>query len=147
MSRHLPVIPRLALTAVLATSVAIAPNWANPASASVAVVINRQPQVHKATNLSGKWSGNYSGSFTGTFELSWNQLGQKLKGTIRVSAFDNEPSSIKGTVHGSAITFGTVGTEAISYSGSCSGNTMSGTWKIQAGGRTMGSGSWSASRA
>jgi hypothetical protein len=63
-----------------------------------------------------------------------------------VSAFKDVPTSIHGTVEGASIRFGTVGSESITYSGSVSGNSMSGTWKIEAGGRAMGGGSWKASR-
>ncbi len=145
MSRRWPVAPKLALISALTAFVAVAPNWGNAASASAPAVVNH-PQVKKVGPLSGKWAGSYSGSFSGTFAVSWTQMGQKLSGTIKISAFNSVPTSIHGSVHGNAITFGTVGTEAITYSGSFSGSSMSGTWKIQAGGRAMGSGSWSASR-
>jgi hypothetical protein len=45
-------------------------------------------------------------------------------------------------VQGGAIQFGTVGSAAITYSGSVSGNSMSGTYQVANGG----SGSWSASK-
>lgn len=98
--------------------------------------------------LSGKWSGSYSGSYSGTFTLTWQELKQKLNGKIKISAFNNTPTTIDGTVKGSSITFGTVGgTQALTYSGTVSGNTMSGTWQIKADGRKMGGGAWNASRA
>jgi hypothetical protein len=100
----------------------------------------------KDGSLSGKWSGSYSGSFSGTFKLTWQQSGQDLSGTIRISGFGDVPTSIHGTVHGSSIRFGTVGSETITYSGSASGSSMSGTWKIQTAGRSLGGGSWKASR-
>ena len=100
----------------------------------------------QARALSGKWSGTYSGSFTGSFKLTWQQSGHNLGGTITISRFNNEPTSIDGTVHGATIRFGTVGSEAITYAGSVSGKSMSGTWKIQAAGRSMGGGSWNASK-
>jgi hypothetical protein len=96
--------------------------------------------------LSGKWSGSYSGSFSGTFNLTWQQSGTQLSGTIMVSGFHNVPTSINGTVKGTSISFGTVGSESITYSGSVSGSSMSGSWTIQAGGRSVGTGSWQASR-
>ena len=82
MSRRWPVVPRSVFIAGLAAFVAIAPNWASPASASAPAVTHRL-QVKKVGPLSGKWSGSYSGSFSGTFALSWTQLGQKLSGTIK----------------------------------------------------------------
>ncbi len=96
--------------------------------------------------LSGKWSGSYSGAFSGTFSLSWQQTGANLNGTITISSYGDKPTSIHGTIKGSSISFGTVGSKAINYSGSVSGNSMSGTWKIKAGRLTEGGGSWHASR-
>ena len=96
--------------------------------------------------LSGKWSGTYSGTFTGTFKLTWQQSGHNLGGSITISGFNNVPTSINGTAQGTAIRFGTVGSEAITYTGSVSAKSMSGTWKIQAAGRSMGGGSWNASK-
>jgi|SRR5215469_6957652 len=94
--------------------------------------------------LSGKWSGNYSGAYNGTFRLSWHQSGSHLHGTITIS----NPRSrlgINGTVHGTAITFGTVGSTAITYSGTVSGSSMSGTYQVQGANGSTG-GPWSASK-
>ncbi len=95
--------------------------------------------------LSGKWAGHYSGSYNGTFSLTWSQSGTHLRGTIKIS----NPAStlpINGTVNGSAIRFGTVGSTAITYSGTVSGGSMSGTYKVAAGNGSAG-GPWSAARA
>ena len=51
-----------------------------------------------------------------------------------------------GTVQGGTIKFGTVGSEDITYSGSVSGSSMSGTWQIKGAGGAAGGGPWSASR-
>ena len=91
-------------------------------------------------DLSGTWSGNYSGSFTGTFTLTWQQSGSQLNGTIHLST-DGSPN-INGTVTGDTIKFGTVGSTAIAYSGTVSGDSMSGTYTV--GG--SGGGSWSANK-
>jgi hypothetical protein len=88
--------------------------------------------------LSGTWSGTYGGAYHGTFTLHWTQSGSKLSGTIKLSNPNSEPS-IKGHVQGSTITFGTVGSEAITYSGSVSGKSMSGKYQTPGGG-----GSWGA---
>ncbi|WP_426562434.1 hypothetical protein ACPPVT_17375 [Angustibacter sp. McL0619] len=48
-----------------------------------------------------------------------------------------------GTVHGKTITFGTVGTAAITYSGRVSGDSMAGTYRLNG---SLG-GPWSATRA
>jgi hypothetical protein len=138
----------LALTTGAAALMAIAPGWSSStwASAPTSHKVHHVSPLPKIGPLSGKWSGSYSGAFSGTFKLTWQQVGQNLSGKISISGFSNAPTSIHGTDQGGAIRFGTVGSEAITYSGSVSGNSMSGTWKIQAGGRAMGGGSWKASR-
>ena len=97
-----------------------------------------------ASALSGKWSGQYSGAYAGTFALHWHQKGSKLSGRIHISA---PPGSfpIHGTVSGSHITFGTVGSLAITYSGTVSGTSMSGTYQVHGGSSTVG-GPWSATK-
>jgi hypothetical protein len=95
-----------------------------------------------ATDLAGSWSGTYSGSFQGTFTLSWQQTGSKLSGTIKLS----DPAStvpLHGSVTGSSIQFGTVGSTAVTYSGTFSGGSMSGTWQIKG---SSDGGPWSASK-
>ena len=97
-------------------------------------------------NLSGHWSGRYSGTFTGTFDLTWHQSGTSLAGTITISSLNDGGTAINGSVQGSSIRFGTVGSQAITYTGSVTGSSMSGSWQIAAGGQSHGGGSWSASR-
>ncbi len=98
------------------------------------------PTTAVATSgLSGTWSGQYSGAYQGTFILIWQQSGSDLSGTINLST-DGTPS-VNGTVSGSSIRFGTVGSSAITYTGTVSGNSMSGSYQTPGGG-----GSWSASK-
>jgi hypothetical protein len=94
--------------------------------------------------LSGTWSGQYGGAYSGTFTLHWQQNNSKLSGTIQLSTAGTLP--INGMVQGSSIHFGTVGSMAITYSGSVSGSSMSGSYQVQAGSSTQ-TGTWSASRA
>jgi hypothetical protein len=94
--------------------------------------------------LSGKWAGHYSGSFSGDFTVRWRQTGAHLHGTIHLSNPGNT-MPINGTVHGSTISFGTVGSMAITYSGTVSGSSMSGTYKVHSANGASG-GPWSASR-
>jgi outer membrane biogenesis lipoprotein LolB len=94
-----------------------------------------------ATGLSGSWSGQYGGAFSGTFTLTWTQTGSDLSGKITLS----DPAgttNLHGTVNGSAISFGTVGSTAVTYTGSVSGSSMSGNYQVggQAGG------TWSATK-
>jgi hypothetical protein len=93
------------------------------------------------SDLSGTWKGTYGGTFSGTFTLDWKQTGSKLSGTIELSS---GPGSlpINGRLEGDTITFGTVGSTAIQYSGSVSGSSMSGTYKVRSGGGARGD--WSA---
>ncbi len=94
--------------------------------------------------LSGKWNGKYSGAYQGTFVLNWRQSGSKLSGTIKISSpADTLP--IHGTVQGNVIKFGTVGSVGIQYSGTVSGNSMSGTYKVLTSGSSVG-GPWSANK-
>jgi hypothetical protein len=93
-----------------------------------------------AVDLSGGWSGMYSGPFTGTFTLTWTQSGSSLDGTIHLSS-PADTLHINGTVTGSAIGFGAVG--VVTYSGTVSGTSMSGSYIDVANGQ---SGSWSANK-
>ncbi|HEV3402679.1 MAG TPA: hypothetical protein VG073_00245 [Gaiellaceae bacterium] len=92
-------------------------------------------------SLSGTWSGTYGGAYHGTFTLRWKQAGARLSGTIKLSNANSAPAitTIKGSVHGTAIRFGTVGSAAITDSGSVSGTSMAGSYQTPGGG-----GSWSA---
>ncbi|MGO9964668.1 MAG: hypothetical protein ACLPUG_14750 [Acidimicrobiales bacterium] len=153
MFRRLLVVPRLALVTGVAALVAVAPGWANSTWASApghtayhAAQKSKPKPKPKVGPLSGKWSGSYSGTFSGTFSLTWQQSGQNLSGTIKISGFSDVPTSLHGTVQGGSISFGTVGSKSITYSGSVSGSSMSGSWKMKAGGQLLGGGSWKASR-
>jgi len=92
------------------------------------------------SDLSGKWNGQYSGAYNGTFVLNWQQSGSTLSGEITLSA-PQSTLSIHGALHGSSITFGTVGSLAITYTGTVSGSSMSGKYSTPGGG-----GTWSASK-
>ena len=117
---------------------------ANPAAAPAATA---PAQSAASSGLSGKWRGQYSGTFQGHFVLRWHQSGSKLSGTITLSAPSRGTVPIHGTVQGGTIKFGTVGSEAITYSGSVSGNSMSGTWQIKGqSGAAGGGGPWNASK-
>lgn len=148
-------LPRVLLTAVAtatlaaslaacSTSISTGGSDHTHASAPKAKVV-KAPSAPKATSaLSGRWSGHYSGAYLGTFKLSWHQSGSHLHGRITIS---NPESTlpINGTVNGTAITFGTVGSTAITYTGTVSGNSMSGSYKVQGANGSTG-GPWSASK-
>jgi hypothetical protein len=114
-------------------------------SVALAIVVGQFAMPAAATNsrptgnsLTGTWSGTYGGAYHGTFTLHWTQSRSRLTGTIKLSNVGR--MNITGIVSGSTIRFGTVGnTSAITYSGSVSGRSMSGTYKTGGAG-----GSWSA---
>jgi hypothetical protein len=119
------------------------PAKANSAAAPAA---SAPMQSAADSGLSGKWHGRYSGAYQGHFVLRWHQSGSRLIGTITLSAPSRGTVPIHGTVQGSTIKFGTVGSEDITYSGSASGDSMSGTWQIKGPGGAAGGGPWSASK-
>jgi hypothetical protein len=98
------------------------------------------------SDIAGTWTGDYSGTFTGTFTVTWSTSGSSLSGTIKISGFGNADTPISGSLQGDQITFGTVGSQEITYKGSVSGSSMSGTWTVVQGGNTAGSGSWNATK-
>lgn len=130
-----PITAALSILAALAVILAIG----SPLASASTKKKHRRPTM--AATLTGTWNGQYSGAFNGTFVLKWTQSGTKLSGTIKISS----PSStlgVNGTISGSSISFGTVGGgTAITYTGTFSSSSMSGSFKTPAGG-----GSWSASK-
>lgn len=92
-------------------------------------------------DLSGSWAGKYGGAYVGDFTLNWQQSGSELTGNITLTT-PPRTLSLNGTVTGSKISFGTVGSEAITYSGTVSGNTMSGNYQIAG----QPGGNWSANK-
>jgi hypothetical protein len=116
------------------------------ANSPAAAASTAPAQAAADTGLSGKWRGQYSGAYQGHFVLRWHQSGSRLSGTITLSAPSRGTVPIHGTVRGGAIKFGTVGSEDITYSGSASGDSMSGTWQIKGPSGPAGGGPWSASK-
>jgi hypothetical protein len=115
-----------------------AANVSTTASSTAAAPTTSAPPA--AVDLSGNWSGQYSGAFTGTFKLSWQQTGSTLSGNIDLST--SGTTNLTGTVNGSKITFGTVGSQAITYTGTVSGSSMSGSYQVNGGP----GGNWSATK-
>ncbi len=116
---------------------------AKPKIHAVAARKTTAPAKHASTSgggLSGAWSGQYGGAYAGTFKLHWTQSGSSLNGTIKLSA-PGGTLGVHGTLAGNSIRFGTVGSVAITYSGTVSGSSMSGSYSTPNGG-----GSWSASK-
>lgn len=100
-------------------------------------------------DLSGKWSGTWANSTpdtsTGTFELTWQQNGTALIGTIVI---DGTPclsgGAVTGKLRGSLISFGVVsGQVEVNYAGTFSGDTMSGSYATSCGNA---GGEWTATK-
>lgn len=129
--------PARTIPAATATAVVAAPIASSSANSTAA----SSPAAAAASGLSGTWSGRYGGAYQGTFRLVWQETGSTLSGQITLSA----PAAtlpIDGTVTGGAIRFGTVGSLGITYAGSVSGKTMSGSYQVAG----SAGGSWSASK-
>ena len=138
-----------ALVASLAPMVACSSNSTTTPTTTTAAVANPTTTTPASgapsADLSGTWSGQYSGAFTGTFTLTWQQSGSTLSGTIKLSSGQNP--NINGTVTGNTIRFGTVGgSTAITYSGTVSGSSMSGTYTVKTTSTSSVGGSWSANK-
>ena len=97
-----------------------------------------------ASGLSGTWNGQYGGASSGNFTLHCAQSGSALSGTVYLET-DGIALPVHGTVAGDSIQFGSVGSTGISYQGTISGNSMSGTYQLTARGTTF-TGPWSATK-
>jgi hypothetical protein len=128
---------RPAATTIAATSSA-------PIASAASTPVSAPPSTAAigALDLSGTWNGRYSGAFSGTFVLKWTQAGGKLTGTINLSTAPGA-LPINGTVTDGHIQFGTVGSTAITYTGSVSKSSMSGNYKVAGNAAT---GSWTATK-
>jgi hypothetical protein len=100
--------------------------------------------------LTGAWKGTWINetpqTAVGTFTLTWAQQGSQLFGAIGVTGSNClSAGNVTGDVDGNKITFGAVeGNNMITYVGTVSGNTMSGTYSSACGNSK---GTWSAIRA
>lgn len=147
MSPRSSMAKRLVLIVGVTTFMAIAPGLTGSTWASSAPGHRNHHTVPpRVQSVSGTWAGSYSGTFTGTFKLTWKESNSKLSGKIMISGFSDVPTNINGALQGTSISFGTVGSRAITYTGSVAGNSMSGTWKMGSAGQTVGTGSWKASK-
>ena len=120
------------------------PSSAPPSATAQAASPPAAPATTAATSLAGTWSGQYSGAYQGTFTLTWHQTGSQLNGSIKLSA-PPQTLTINGKVNGGAISFGTVGSADITYSGTVSGSSMSGNYQVHAPNGAVG-GPWSATK-
>jgi hypothetical protein len=99
--------------------------------------------------VAGTWSGTWTNTVpdqsTGTFEIQWGQEGSVLSGTITIEGTPClTDGSINGALNGNSIAFGVVqGDVQVAYTGSVSGNTMSGTYATDCGNAV---GTWEATK-
>ena len=120
------------------------PAVVTPAAAAPTASAAAATSAPATSGVAGTWSGQYSGAYQGTFTLTWQLTGSSLHGHIKLSN-PGGTLPINGSVQGSAITFGTVGSTAITYTGSVSGSSMSGNYKVHQANGDVG-GPWSASK-
>lgn len=140
------------VTVTAATTATVTRSAGGPATVTTSATANATVTVTATTtatpttksvgvDLSGEWNGEYGGAYTGTFVLNWKQTGSKLSGTIELSA-PPTTLSLNGTIAGTTIEFGTVGSAEITYSGTVSGDKMSGTYTVNG----SPGGDWSATK-
>lgn len=106
-------------------------------AALVAILAGGTARAANRPTIGGTWTGRYGGAFTGTFTIHWKLSGSKLSGTIALSR-PKGTYGITGSVVRGKIRFGAVDVGA-RYTGTVSGNSMSGTYTTPNGG-----GPWSA---
>jgi hypothetical protein len=127
------------VTTAKVSSAAVA---ASAAAASTPASTTTAPATATASDLTGTWNGTYNGSYSGTFTVKWTQSGANVDGTIALPSVGTT-EQLNGTVSGDKITFGTVGSFAVTYSGTFSGSSMSGTYNVTG----SPAGNWSATKA
>jgi hypothetical protein len=96
-------------------------------------------QTPLSVDLSGTWEGECTGPLSANSfcAVTWTQTGNALNGTIMWSS-SPDGLHISGNVTGSTISFGAA--RVVTFTGTLSGATMSGSYKDIANGKT---GSWS----
>lgn len=125
----------------------------SPASAATAASPSSSPlKAAVPSAIDGRWNGTYSSTSSpgsdGTFEVTYRTSASgQLSGTIAIHSTPCvSTGTVNGRVQGTTITFGAVhGAQSIAFTGSVSGNEMSGTYDAPDCGH--GKGTWTASRA
>jgi hypothetical protein len=108
-----------------------------PAPTTRPVTSSVTTEASAAGPLSGIWSGRYHNqaptAISGTFTVTFRQSGSQLIGNLVLrTGPTNGGVPVTGTLQGGAIRFGTVGGTpgaTIDYTGSVSGNSMSGSYE------------------
>lgn len=98
--------------------------------------------------VTGTWPGTWqdAAGASGTFTMQFAQTGNQISGPITIEGSTCvSQGTISGTIDGDQITFGAVKAgNSVDYTGTISGDTMSGTWASPACGGD--SGTWEAIR-
>jgi hypothetical protein len=118
-------------------------------------VVTTPPAVSSSESGSsgvvGRWNGTWTTTSgpagSGGFRIDFTQSGNDLTGAIVIAGTPCiTTGTITGTLSGNTISFGAVqGSQTISYSGTVSGNSMSGEYSAPDCGNAKGT--WKASRA
>ena len=99
-----------------------------------------------APPLAGLWAGEYKSvvpaNADGTFTVVFDGSGSAYTGSIVMAGLCEPDCSITASVTGNTITFGSVGPRAVTYKGTISGDSMSGTYTV--GNEGQGEGTWTA---
>jgi hypothetical protein len=92
------------------------------------------------------WAGEYKSIVPadagGTFTVVFQGSAPDYTGSIVIAGLCEPDCSITAKVTGNAISFGSVGARAVTYQGTISGNSMSGTYTV--GTEGQGHGTWKA---
>ena len=98
--------------------------------------------------LAGTWSGEFTQtkptSDSGTFGLTFEGSAPSYTGTITISGTCEPSCPITATVTGNTIAFGSISPFAITYDGTISGSSMSGSYTVGTGPYE---GTWKATKA
>jgi hypothetical protein len=108
------------------------------ATVTPAATATATPSATGLGALSGAWMGTWANetpAAIGTFTLTWAQQGTLLVGAIGVTGSNCiSAGNVTGNLDGNKISFGAVeGTKTITYVGTVSGNTMTGTYSSECG--------------
>jgi hypothetical protein len=133
MSRYRTLLPLGAVVLVVGLASLIATGVVRPAPPTPTPSATETPP---SVDLSGAWLGLCTGPFNGFCSVTWTQTANSLDGTFMLSS-PPDTLHISGNLTGSTISFGAVG--VVTFTGSLSGSTMSGSYTDIANGKT---GSW-----
>jgi hypothetical protein len=121
-----------------------------PAGAATTAPAGSATTAPATSGLTGAWPGEWQNttpdSSRGTFRIQWTQSGSSLSGTIAITGTPClTGGSISGSLNGGNLNFGVVtGQAQVSYTGTVSGTTMSGTYTTSCGNAQ---GTWKATKA